>query len=144
MMRYIVKRRLLLKETDMIHVKQSAAFSAYHNYRYGDFISREIFAGSREGGFFLSAGKVDSPQRVPDIQGALYDVNGNHVADIVGNAVTVADDEYNAACTSDGVLILDKKGELFFGWNTYEYRNALITIFNGTLYNTKGELVRIL
>ena len=132
-----------VKGNDMIPVKKIDAFSAYHNYRYGDYISREILAGSRECGFFLSAEQVLFPDKTPDISGLIYDCNGCQIAEITHSTVTIV----NKDCRLDGecgnVCILNKKGEILFGWNTVQYRNTLITQLEGILYNEKGELVRL-
>ncbi|HON78065.1 MAG TPA: hypothetical protein PK544_06210 [Spirochaetota bacterium] len=128
----------------MIHVQQSVTFSAYHNYRYGDFISREILQGSKECGFFLSAEKVSFPDKSPNIHGSIFDGNGFPVADIINSTVAIKNENYRVHEVEGGICILDKKDNVLFGWRTVVYRNALVTRLLGACCNEGGKQVKSL
>jgi hypothetical protein len=128
----------------MISVKKGVSFSSYHNYRYGGHVSSEFAAGSRGDGFFLFAGQVSYPHTHPEIHGSIYDSSGCKAAEVAHNVVTIINTEYRVVEEPEGVHIVSKKGDILFGWNTVQFRNALMTELRGVLYDAKGEPVHFL
>ncbi|HPB82680.1 MAG TPA: hypothetical protein PK200_11640 [Spirochaetota bacterium] len=128
----------------MISVKKGVSFSAYHNYRYGGHVSSEFAAGSRGDGFFLFAGQVSYPRTSPDIHGSIYDSSGCRAADIAHNVVRIINPEYRVVEEGESVHIVSAKGDILFGWNTVQYRNALRTELRGVVYDENGEPVYFL
>jgi len=119
------------------------AVSAYHNYKIGGTLRKEISAGEEGGGFFLRADEAVHPGPFPRISCDLFDGKGRPVASVRRNETVMFGEGCREERGDDALAFFTGEGKMVFSYRVRRYQNVYVTEIEGEFFDEKGRPVTV-
>ena len=128
----------------MAFEKTVTAVSAYHNYKYGGVLRKEILAGSEGDDFFFHAREAAHPAEFPRISLKLFTPDGAPAVIMRDTRVVELARGLTEERREDGMSVKGPGGRVLFGYCVKKFQNVYVTEISGEFCDEKGKPVSLI